>query len=461
MKEYLRSFVGDKFFYKKVLTIVIPIILQNAITNFVGMLDNIMVGRVGTNEMSGVAISNQLIFIFSLCIFGALSGVGIFTAQYYGNGDHNGVRNTMRFKLLISLIIGVIFTSVFGLFNNTLIGIFLKGDGAVTDIAATASFGREYMMVMLFGLIPFALIQAYGSTLRECGETLVPMYAGLIAVGVNLVFNYILIFGKFGAPRLGVVGAAVATVLSRFVELGIVAIYAHAHSSRFEFIKGLYKKLFIPWSLAKDIIKTGLPLLINETMWSAGVSMYVQCYSIRGLDVIGGLNIANTVINVFNAVYLSMGSATAIIVGQELGASKFDTVKSTVRKLMAFSVAGSMVIGVMLAAISPYFPLIYNTTDEVRRLATGFICCSAICAPINSITNVSYFTLRSGGKTIITFLFDSVFVWCVNVPVAFGFSYFTSISVILVVLFVQLVEVFKCAIGITLLKKGVWINNII
>lgn len=461
MKKFLKSFIGDKAFYKLVLKIVIPIIIQNAITNFVGMLDNIMVGRIGTEQMSGVAISNQLIFVFALCIFGAVSGAGIFTAQFFGSGDDEGVRNTMRFKVLITFFLGAAFTATFGFFGKPLAGVFLKGEGTAEAIAATEMWAIKYMDVMLLGLIPFGLVQAYASTLRECGETLVPMYAGLIAVFVNLGLNYVLIYGKLGAPALGVVGAATATVISRYVELLIVAIYAHSHSKRFTFIKGLYRRIFIPWNLAWRITKTGFPLLINETLWAVGMSTLVQCYSLRGLDVVGGLNISNTIGNVFNAVYLSMGSATAIIVGQELGAGKFDTVRGTVRKIMAFGITGSIMVGGLLALTSPFFPLIYNTTDSVRQLATGFICCSALWAPVNSLTNMSYFTIRSGGKTIITFLFDSVFILCVSVPVAYVLSVFTPVHVVLLVLIVQGLEVLKGVIGIILIRKGVWINNIV
>ena len=461
MKNYLKSYIGTKDFYKRMLTILVPIIIQNAITNFVDMLDNIMVGRIGTEQMSGVAISNQLIFVYNLCIFGAVSGAGIFTAQFYGSGDEKGIRDTMRFKLLITLFLGALFTAAFGIFGEPLVGIYLKGEGTKEALAATSMYALKYMDVMLLGLIPFALVQVYAGTLRECGETLIPMHAGLIAVGTNLVLNYVLIYGKFGAPVLGVIGAALATVISRYVELLIVVIYAHLHTKRFSFIKGLYRRLFIPWNLAWNITKTGFPLLINETMWAAGISLMVQSFSLRGLDVVGGMNIANTVGNVFNAVYISMGSATAIIVGQELGAGKLDTVRGTVKQIMAFGVLGSAIMGGLLAMTSPYFPLIYNTTDSVRHLATGFICCSAICAPLNSITNMSYFTIRSGGKTFITFLFDSVFVWCVNVPVAYLLSVYSPVAIIPLVLIVYSLEAIKGVIGIALIKKGVWINNIV
>ena len=222
-----RQFIGDRAFYRRVLGVAIPIIIQNGITNFVSMLDNIMVGQVGTVPMSGVAIVNQLLFVFNLCVFGAASGAGIFTAQFFGSQDQEGVRHTFRFKIMVGLLLGAAGIGIFLTAGPPLINLYLTGEGSAKDAALTLAYGLRYLRVMLFGLLPFALSNAYASTLRESGQTVVPMLAGVAAVLVNLVFNYILIFGKFGAPALGVVGAAAATVISRYVELAIVAGWTH------------------------------------------------------------------------------------------------------------------------------------------------------------------------------------------------------------------------------------------
>lgn len=215
MKKKLRRYIGDRHFYKMLLAIVVPIIIQNGITNFVSLLDNLMVGRIGTEQMSGVAIVNQLIFVFNLCIFGAVSGAGIFTAQFFGHGDHEGVRNTFRFKFLISIAFSVIGIAVFVSAGSQLVSLFLHEGGESGDIMQTLKYGEQYLGWILIGLLPFALSQVYSGTLRETGETIVPMIAGVAAVFVNLIFNYLLIYGSFGFPKLGVVGAAIATVLSR------------------------------------------------------------------------------------------------------------------------------------------------------------------------------------------------------------------------------------------------------
>lgn len=461
LEKTRHKFIGDKNFYKMVLAIAVPIMIQNGITNFVSLLDNIMIGQIGTEQMSGVAIVNQLLFVYNLCLFGGVSGAGIFTAQYFGQKNQEGIRQTVRFKIwMVSLItlLTVIFLLTAG---DSLITFYLQGDGTAGSADATLRYGREYLRIMLPGLIPFMLVQVYSSTLRECGQTILPMKAGVAAVFVNLILNYILIYGKFGAPALGVQGAAIATIVSRFAECAIVLIHTHRHTQENPFIQGLYSTLKVPASLVMKIIAKGMPLLLNETLWAAGMAMLTQCYSIRGLNVIAALNISNTINNVFNIVFIALGDSVAIIVGQLLGAGKMDEARDTDNKMIAFSVFSCVIIAIIMLLLARFFPLLYNTNDEARMLATYFIMLTAVFMPQNAFLHASYFTLRSGGKTIITFLFDSVFIWCVSVTIAFILSRYTALPVIAVYAFVQMGDWIKCVIGFVLVKKGIWLQNIV
>ncbi|MDR1547555.1 MAG: MATE family efflux transporter [Hungatella sp.] len=457
----MKKFIGNKAFYKMVLTIAIPIMIQNGITNFVSLLDNIMVGMVGTEQMSGVAIVNQLMFVFNISIFGIISGAGIFGAQFFGCGRHDGVRHTFRFKIICCVLLSAVAAAVFFLSGESLIAMYLHGEGNDPELAAALAHGRMYMLVMILGMLPFGVNQAYTSTLRECGETVVPMKAGIAAVLVNLVLNYILIFGKFGAPALGVAGAAAATVTARFVEIAIVIGWTHKNKKKNPFIVGAYQSLHIPAGLVSKILVKGTPLMVNEALWAGGMAFLMQCYSVRGLTAIAGLNISSTIGNVFNVVYIALGSAVSIIVGQLLGAGKMEEARDTDNKLIAFSVGSCVAIGGLLAFMAPLFPMIYNTTDEVKSLAAQFIRILALCMPMNAFINVSYFTLRSGGKTIVTFLFDSVFMWVASIPVAYVLSRYTAIPIVPLYFACQMVDIMKCAIGFVLVKKGLWIQNIV
>ncbi len=453
--------IGDRAFYKMLMAIAVPVILQNGLTNLVSLLDNIMVGAVGTEQMTGVSIVNQLLFVFNLCIFGGLSGAGIFTAQFYGRQDHEGVRHTFRFKLMLVLTLFVLSIAVFTTMGEQLIHLYLHEGSETGDLAATAQYGAKYLRVMLWGLLPFAIQQAYASTLRETGETLLPMKAGIVAILVNFVFNYILIFGHFGAPALGVEGAAIATVLSRWVECFIVVRWTHVHTDRNPFVLGAYRSMRVPAALTKDIFRRGMPLLVNEALWSAGMAMLTQSFSTRGLAVVAALNISSTISNLFNVVWMAMGTAVSIIVGQQLGANEFDKAKVSCWRILTFSVASAVGVGALMFLLAPLFPRLYNTTEEVRQIAAGVIRIVALAAPMHAFNHSSYFTLRSGGKTWITFLFDSAYLWVVSIPLARLLSTGTMWPILVVYAICQFIDLIKLVLGATLLKKGVWVNNIV
>ena len=456
-----KKFLGSRAFYSMVLAVVLPIIVQNAITNFVSLLDNIMVGRVGTEPMSGVAIVNQLMFVYNLCVFGGLSGAGIFTAQFYGRRDTEGIRNTFRFKMLLGIGLTVIAAAAFLLFGEKLIGLYLNDTGDDLDLQATLRYGLGYMRIMLFGLPPFMLVQVYASTLRECSETVLPMKAGITAMLINLVFNYLLIYGRLGFPAMGVEGAAVATVLSRYVEAVIVLSWTHRHAKEHPFIVGIYRKLTLPWSLGRQIIIKGMPLLLNEALWSSGQALLSQCYSVRGLNVVAAMNIVSTISNLCSVIFFSMGSAISIVVGQQLGEGDMEKARDTDNKMIAFSMFLSVISALLLVIAAPLFPKIYNTTDEVRHLATVLMLVWAVFMPQSSFMNATYFTLRSGGKTMITFLFDSVSVWLITIPIAFVLTRMTAMSMPGILALVHIGDWFKCVLGFILVKKGVWIHNIV
>lgn len=457
----LSRYVGDRAFYRRVFQVAIPIIIQNGITNFVSLLDNIMVGQVGTLPMSGVSIVNQIIFVFNLCIFGASSGAGIFTAQFHGSGDDEGIRHTFRFKLFICTLISLAAGLIFFLGQDSLIGLYLTGEGTAEDAAQVLAYGKDYLAVMLWGLLPFGLANAYAGTLKESEETFVPMVAGVTAVFVNLGLNYVLIFGHFGAPAMGVRGAALATVISRYAELLLVAAWTHRNGAKHPFIRGAYRSFAIPSPLLKTIVVTGAPLLMNETLWSLGVAFMNQCYSTCGLDVVPATNISSTLINLSSVVYHSLGVSVGILMGQMLGARKPEAeVRDFNRKLIAFSVSMGVLFGGLMALGSGVFPNIYNTTDTVRALAQDLILISALVMPFQSFANATYFTLRSGGKTFITFLFDSGFMWICSIPLAFCLSRFTALPILPLFAICQMPDVLKCVLGSWMLKKGSWIHTL-
>ena len=462
MKSLRKKFIGSRAFYASVLALLVPMIVQQGITQFVNLLDNVMVGRLGTSPMSGVAIVNQIVFIFNLTIFGGLGGASIFGAQFFGKKDYEGVRYTLRFRLLFSLVIWALGILVFLLFGQQLFQLYLNKEASTPEeITATLGHAKDYMNIILWGLLPFALVQCFSSTLRDVGETFSPMVASIIAICVNLVGNYLLIFGSFGFPRMGVAGAALATVISRYVEMAYLLLRTYRHRKQFPFVQGLFRDFRIPLSLVKQIAVTGTPLLLNETLWSIGTAAVNMCYAIRGLQAVAATNINSTVWNLFAIVMMALGNAIGILSGQLLGAGDIPGAKDTVRKLLFFSVCVNLVIGGGIIACSPLIPQIYNTEPAVRQTATQLLVISGIFLPLTSYVHGTYFTIRSGGKTFITFLFDCVFTWVVNLPVAYCLCQFTGLSVVWVFFFVSCADIIKAVIGTIMLVSGIWANNVV
>lgn len=461
VRMWIRKYVGDRRFYRNVLAVSLPIMIQSGITNFVGLLDNVMVGRLGTEAMSGVSIVNQFLFIFQLVIFGAISAAGIFTAQYHGLGDREGVQHTFRFKLLINVIATAVCVVTFLLLDDQLISLFLHNESASGDLSLTLHHGKQYLAIMLIGLLPYSLSQAYASTMRETRETVVPMLASVLAVGLNFLLNLLLIFGYLGFPALGVVGAAVATVISRFAELSVLLLWGHTHRARCPYLVGAFRSFRLPRILFLRIITKGLPLMANELFWSLAITMRNQCYSTRGLDVVAAQNINATIVNVFNVVYMAVGSSIAIVIGNLLGAGKIEEAKDTDRKMMVFSVLCATLMGGLLISFSHLFPQIYNTGDHVRSLAAYMMIVSAITMPFCAFSHSAYFTLRSGGKVLITLLFDSVYMWSVVVPISAVFAYVTNVNIYVLFAVCQATEVLKVIFGVVLLRRGSWLKQLV
>lgn len=457
----LKYYLGDKAFYRRVLALALPILIQNGITTFVSLLDNIMVGQVGPNQMGGVSIVNQLIFVFNLAIFGINSGTGIFTAQFYGSEDHKSVRHTFVYKLIASFLITALFITVLIVADEPLIKMFLQGEGAAQDAAQLLAYGKQYLYIMLIGLLPFAISNAYATTLRECGQTVVPMVAGSAAVFVNLVLNYILIFGHLGFAPMGVQGAAIATMVSRFVELLIVAGWTHLHSDRNPFIQGLFRGFKVPVALAKQITIKSLPLFLNEILWSCSVTFMNQCYTTCALDVVNAVNITSTIVNLSNVVMIALGNTISIMMGQMLGANTSkQQLRQTNRQLIALSVAMGIVFGGLLALLSGVFPKLYNTTQSIRQVSTQMILILALVKPIQSYVFSCYYTFRSGGQALLVFMYDSGFMWLAYVPLAYILSRYTALPFVTLYFLCQLPELPKAVVGYFILKKDNWMQNL-
>lgn len=452
----------DKELLKKTCLLAVPIMIQNGIGNAVGLVDNLMVGSLGTEAIVAVSIAGQLMFVFWLALFGALSGPGIFGAQYYGNGDIKGVQDVFRIKFWMAAIVGAAGILIFLGMDDILLGLYMKGQSEEIDAVLTMQLAKDYLRIMLLGIPFIAITQVYATSLRETDESVKPMVAGIISVAVDVVFNYFLIFGKFGFPRLGVAGAAYATVLARVAECLVLLIWAHLRSKKHVFLKGLYKKILVQnKDMIWPILKKSFPIMLNEFLWAGAIAFMTQCYSRRGLDVLAGMNISNAICNLLNVVFIALGNAVGIVIGQMLGAGEFKKAKESSVTLMWFTAFACIILTVALIALSGWFPLLYDTTENSKKMATVFIIITALFFPLQGFLNSLYFTLRSGGKTVITFIFDSVFSWVVCGTCAFILSRFTNMHIYGIYICVQALDIIKVIVGYVMIKKGIWISNLV
>ena len=455
----LKRYIGTRAFYKSILALSLPIMLQNLITNFVNLLDNLMVGFLGTEEVASVAIVNQLVFIYNLTLFGAVSGAGIFATQYFGKNDFDGVRYTMRFKAAAAFLISFVFMFAFTVFGDYFVTGYLSDGIYKCDLDLAHKLAMEYLYIIVIGFVPMTVTQIFASTLKESGQTFVPMVASVSAVFVNTFLNMMLIFGIGVFPRLGVMGAAIGTTVSRFVECTIVLAYMFKNKKKLTYFKGSFRSLYIPRRNLLQFLGKGIPLLINELIWSLGMSLLTLAYSKYGLVIVAAQSISSTVLNFLTMIFRSFGFAAGIVAGRRLGAGEFDEAVDEIRKLNAFSVFVSIGIGVFVYFLADYVILLYNVSPDARNWASFFIKASAFFMPFISYENSAYFTLRSGGKIFITFLMDGVYMLFVCVPCAFALQMFAPIAVTFVA--VQSLAIIKALLGGILIKRKTWVCNIV
>ena len=455
-----RKFIGNKQFYKNLLLISIPIILSQLITQFVSLLDNLMVGQLTTAEFDGVSIANQFFFIFNLAIFGALAGPSVFATQYHGANDTEQVKECIRYKIVLCFIILLIGLGVFLVFNEQLFNLFIHEEDLIdVSPADVIKYGKDYLYIMLIGMLPFAICELYSSNLREAKQTFVPMIANITAVLINLVLNYILIFGKFGFPVLGVKGAAVATVIARCIACLIVVVYSYL-SKKHSYNKIGFNKILPSKTNFITIFKKSYLLLLNEFLWSLGMLLVNFAYSFKGLEVVAATNISSTFVNLFGLLGIAIGNGIAIILGQMLGAKRLEEAREDSYRYLAFSVVLGISVAILMYILRNTVPSLYNMEDNVIKMAENLIAISALILPIRVYCMTCYFIIRSGGKVFITFMFDSVFTIAIRVPITLAVAVLTDLSIYYVYLISELVEVIKIVLGTILVKKGIWLVSI-
>ena len=441
----------DKEFLQKFFKVSFPVMLHAFVLFIVSFVDNLMVGSISNEAISAVYASNQATFIFIVSSFGVISGAGIFIQQFFGAKDEEHIKQSFRYKLIAATIFLLVVIPLYYIFGKDLIWFYSHSDSNATLILEE---GTKYMNIVILSYIPFFYASVYSTSLREIGQAKYSMIAGLIALGVNVLFNSLFIF----VFEMGVQGAAIATVMARCVELLCIVIISH--KKKIIFCHGAYKNFKIEKQLSQRITKKSIFLFLNEVFWVVGMIMISLAYAQRD-NVLSALSVVSTMSDVFGIVFQGLSVGIGVLVGGCLGANEFDKAKDYAKKFYVLGVGIALIATIILCALSPVIPLLFKEINgDQKVLASELIRIYACYIPFFCMCTSSYVILKTGGKTTLTFLLDSVLQWVLYIPIAWLLSMFTNLSLIYIYLAIQSADILKTVLGVLLVKRNTWVQNI-
>lgn len=446
-----KRFIAPTSFYKKVLLVAIPFMLQQLITSSLNLVDNLMIGQLGGIALGGVAITNRFFMIAIFATFGVTGAASIFVAQYFGAKDEENIKQAFRYSLISVYLVIIPFIALGLIAPQSVLGFFSQ------DVAILQA-GSEYIRIVVFAYIPLGLTFALASAMRSVGETKIPLFISIVAVSMNAILNYVLIFGHFGFPRLGVAGAAYATVISRSFEM--IVMLGSLKIKQFSFSTKISQIFHISSYNLKKITIKALPLTINEFLWAGGMATLFRLYATRGSEVIAGLSIASTTADLFFVLFGGMAVATTVMISQPLGANDLEEARNRGYYMLGFSAVLALFLGSLMFFSSMIVPQFYEVTQVEREIASSVIRVMSMMFVIYMSTAECYFILRSGGDMKSTLIMDSVFMWVVNVPVVFVVAYYTNWPILAVYLAGQSTDFLKLLVSYALVKKEKWVKNL-
>lgn len=444
----------DRVFFKNLLILAIPIILQNLIGASLNLLDNLMIGSLGENAIASTGIANQYYMLYYNTTNGIVMGAGIFMAQYWGKKDVKSIYKFMGISLLFSLITAILFALGGVFFSENIMGIFTK-EMIVSDL------GKNYLAAVAPSYIFTSISLSYAMALRSAGYTKIPMYASLIGLIFNGVLNYIFIFGKFRIPALGVTGAALGTTVARFMEMSFILHTIYIRDKNI--IAGKINEMFIfSKDLVNKFIKTATPVVFNDVMWIAGITVYFIAYSKLGTNATATMQISNTINNAFNIFAIGIAIASSIVIGNKIGAGKEKEAKEVAIKINIFGVFLGIIIGAIFFIASPFIPLMFKITPETKANVITVLKIMSILVPVRFFGIVQIIgVLRGGGDVVYAILVELIAVWGIGVPLSFIGAVYLDYPITIVYALTCLEEPFKMLSTIPRLLSGKWIKNLV
>ncbi|NMA86930.1 MAG: MATE family efflux transporter [Tissierellia bacterium] len=446
---------GNNNFYKEMIGIALPITLQNLIANSVNMLDTLMISSLGAQSLAAVGFANQVFFLYAVTIFGIATGSSIFVAQFWGKKDKNNIRRIIGISLVLSGLLGLIFTLAVIIFPESIMRIFSKDPEVI-------KLGMDYLAIIVFTYIITGISFTFSIASRSIGQAKMPMIVSIVSFVTNGIFNYLLIFGKFGFPKLGVRGAAYGTLIARVIELALV-LYA-IYSDRENPLAGSIGDM-TDWNrdFFKRYLNTTYPVIINEALWSLGNVMYSIAYAKIGTNAAASVQILNVIYNLFMVLARGMANACTVMVGNKIGAEEEDIAIDYANRFLKLSTLIGGIMGFTLYIFSDNILGIFkNLEPEVYVMSKDLLIVLSIFFFIKAMNSTLIVgVLRGGGDTKFSMKLEMAAVWLVGVPLAFLGAVYLKLPVHLVVTLVYAEEVIKAAIGIPRVMSKKWVKNVI
>lgn len=444
--------IQDKSFYLTLRRLALPIILQNIVANGLSMMDNIMVGALGEVAISSVTQANQIFFVFSLIIVGLSGGTSVMVSQYWGRRDTKQIGRILGLALMLSVSVGVIFLLGGSIFPESLLAIY-------TNVPELISGGAGYLRIIAFTFIPYAISFTLLVNLRSVEKPMVALFINIISFFLNTFLNWCLIYGRLGFPQMGVEGAAIATLVSRIVEVIATLCYVFIIDKTLQMkLKNIFR---IPAALFRDYCKYAIPVMINETIWGLGYSTFAMILGRMGIESVTAYSVARTMENLMLVFGMGVGSACAVMIGNTLGRGEFAYAKETSRTLQVIASAAGALCGVITILLRPFYFSFYEMSQETRETANLLLIAMAFYLIIKAFNYTMIIgTLRAGGDSRYAMVIDVVFLWTISIPLAAVAGLLLDLPVYLVYCALMVDELIKAGFCVHRFRSGKWMKNI-
>ncbi len=442
----------DKSFLKALCAIALPIMLQNFLSAFVNILDTVMIGKLGTIELAAVGLGNQLFFLLNLILYGIGSGSMVFTAQFWGKKDFNGLRKTLGISMTVAVLFAIIFMICCITMPKTILSLYTK-DSAVIET------GVQYLSISALCFLPFAVNFILMITLRSIEKVRVAVGATLVSIIVNIVLNAVLIFGLFGFPALGVKGAAIATVAARSVELFITFVVTKYR--KYPVLGSFKQHVAFDTKFLKTYFLIVMPVLLNESLWSFGITFHHKIFASLDTFAYAGFNITNTISQLTWVIFIGFGNGVSVLIGKKIGEKHADDARVYASKVLFFIPVVAVFVGAALIPLSYLVPYLFNVEPIVLSIVKTLFIVLACCYPLKACNMcILIGLLRAGGDTRFGMICDTFIMWLIAIPLASVMSAYSLLPVWGIYLCLFSEEPLKLLLGLWRVRSGTWLHSV-